>query len=690
MDCAATCEGGLVDDCAGTCDGSAIWDCAGFCDGSATMDCAGTCEGSAAEDCAGTCNGSAIEDCAGTCNGSATVDCAGICNGSAAVDQCGVCGGNNSCLVVTVDGCPQRGTAHDPQDWPTDGSAKASVRCCSSAGTCRSKDASNTCLPKAATFAKAQEACASNGWFLCSAEQVDSGICCTTGCMYDNNRVWTSTFAVSTDLTPPNITCPADLELNAESCSGSQVTWNDADFTVADDINADMSDISIICSRVSNTMFAFGTTIVTCHATDLAGNTSADDCQFSVTVLGCGDGQVTSGEECEPPGKVWAADELGTGTLASRCDSLCNRHYCGDGIVDNDLGEECDDGNLTPEDGCTNCMRDLLCEDLIWDTECHTCRNYYNVGEISRVPDGEACQVTSENVCYDGVCSTPPGQCVDDENWVNSDGIGCDWYNIFDSIGVNICLMEPSHSEDGVPATTACCVCRKAVGWTCDPYFYGANSRCDCGCGVPDPNCGVIDQDWEGDINPSISCHSDEMCIGGVCSPTPSGLCPGGVHIPEGACDCDGNVIPPGACDCSGNVMLECGCALDLPVVTFDCAGNVMDECGVCGGDGSLCAATALCNSGTVIKVAGNFFKVEGVGVCAGKVYDYHDGDYATINGVTYIINGSDADREERGGAGEGINEFDIYTMDQNGAKDRPPYTPGLGIMGATVSFERQ
>ena len=108
--------------------------------------------------------------------------------------------------------------------------------------------------------------------------------------------------------------------------------------------------------------------------------------------------------------------------------------------------------------------------------------------------------------------------------------------------------------------------------------------------------------------------------------------------IPEGDCDCDGNVldecgvcggdgIPAGDCDCDGNQLdalgecggpceadadsdgicddvdpcvgeldacgvcngpgeiYECGCS-DIPEGDCDCDGNVLDECGVCGGDG--------------------------------------------------------------------------------------------------------
>jgi hypothetical protein len=77
----------------------------------------------------------------------------------------------------------------------------------------------------------------------------------------------------------------------------------------------------------------------------------------------------------------------------------------------------------------------------------------------------------------------------------------------------------------------------------------------------------------------------------------------GGSGIPEGDCDCDGNVldecgtcggsgIPEGDCDCDGNVLDECGSCGGSGISDCDCDGNVLDACGVCGGDGSSCGFT--------------------------------------------------------------------------------------------------
>jgi hypothetical protein len=71
------------------------------------------------------------------------------------------------------------------------------VRCCSenSAGEaiCRSQDAAGECFPMWADFDRAEKKCEKAGMRLCTEEELDSGICCSTGCEYDGRRVWSST-----------------------------------------------------------------------------------------------------------------------------------------------------------------------------------------------------------------------------------------------------------------------------------------------------------------------------------------------------------------------------------------------------------------------------------------------------------------------------------------------------------------
>ena len=56
--------------------------------------------------------------------------------------------------------------------------------------------------------------------------------------------------------------------------------------------------------------------------------------------------------------------------------------------------------------------------------------------------------------------------------------------------------------------------------------------------------------------------------------------------------------IPEGACDCDGNILDECGvCGGDgISVGACDCAGNVLDDCGVCGGSGIDLDQDGICD----------------------------------------------------------------------------------------------
>ena len=50
---------------------------------------------------------------------------------------------------------------------------------------------------------------------------------------------------------------------------------------------------------------------------------------------------------------------------------------------------------------------------------------------------------------------------------------------------------------------------------------------------------------------------------------------------------CVASGIPEGQCDCEGNILGECGvCEDGIPEGDCDCDGNVLDECGECGGQG--------------------------------------------------------------------------------------------------------
>ncbi|HVI02860.1 MAG TPA: DUF4215 domain-containing protein, partial [Enhygromyxa sp.] len=61
----------------------------------------------------------------------------------------------------------------------------------------------------------------------------------------------------------------------------------------------------------------------------------------------CGDGEIDQGEDCDD----------GNATDDDQCTNACMLPSCGDGIVHTDDGETCDDGNLELGDGCSPLCR---------------------------------------------------------------------------------------------------------------------------------------------------------------------------------------------------------------------------------------------------------------------------------------------------------------------------------------------
>ena len=94
--------------------------------------------------------------------------------------------------------------------------------------------------------------------------------------------LWNSPSIVA-DVTPPSITCPADIVQTADAgvgngCESAVVTWADPVATDSCD-----SSVDVVCVPPSGSVFPAGvTTTVTCTATDDCGNT--DVCTFDVTV----------------------------------------------------------------------------------------------------------------------------------------------------------------------------------------------------------------------------------------------------------------------------------------------------------------------------------------------------------------------------------------------------------------------
>jgi cysteine-rich repeat protein len=86
----------------------------------------------------------------------------------------------------------------------------------------------------------------------------------------------------------------------------------------------------------------------------------------------CDDGNVINGDGCDQNCQVetdWSC------TTSEGQQSVCHYVFCGNGELDVDEGEECDDGNYVSGDGCSNCREDLgyLCDPF--DTCVSQCGN---------------------------------------------------------------------------------------------------------------------------------------------------------------------------------------------------------------------------------------------------------------------------------------------------------------------------
>jgi hypothetical protein len=123
----------------------------------------------------------------------------------------------------------------------------------------------------------------------------------------------------------------------------------------------------------------------------------------------------------------------------------------------------------------------------------------------------------------------------------------------------------------GVPALVA------PAGWTCGGSAYG-DGRCDCGCGVADPDCAQHDL-----------AHCEVCDRGGSCN---LAACPGRVD-PGNVTAC---LPPPAGWTCTPATyadghQCECGCGIPDP----DCADGTLASCDDCLAQGSC--ASGLCPS---------------------------------------------------------------------------------------------
>jgi cysteine-rich repeat protein len=317
-------------------------------------------------------------------------------------------------------------------------------------------------------------------------------------------------------------------------------------------------------------------------------------------LLNCGNGIVERNEQCDD-GNVFDNDgcsnscKVEEGWTCSGRPSICSPLiFCGNGVVEED--EQCDDGNSVDTDDCNNSCQtndpaycgngvvegDEWCDDgNIYDND--GCNKSCEV-EAGWICSGSFSQCYKYAICNNGVLEGEE-QC-DDGNTFNNDGCS------------NTCEEE--------------------VGWACT----GSPSRCNtienCGNGI------VEEDEWcdDGNIYDNDGCNkSCEVEAGWICSGSFSqcykyAICNNGVLEGEEQCD-DGNTFNNDGCSntceeevgwvCTGspsrcNTIENCGNGIVEEDEQCD-DGNLYDNdgcnksCGVeegwsCEGNPSLCEST--------------------------------------------------------------------------------------------------
>jgi cysteine-rich repeat protein len=249
-------------------------------------------------------------------------------------------------------------------------------------------------------------------------------------------------------------------------------------------------------------------------------------------------------QECDPPNPGFG------------CNALCQLEFCGDGIVQPGLGEECDDGNIRNDDGCVFPCKLARCGDGFLERGVETC-------EPPNTPTCDAsCREIVPPRCGDG--HLDPGEECDDGNHSNEDD----------------CLNDCTRARcgdafvhvRGTPPFEECDDGNIAPGDGCS-----ATCQKECGNGVIDGACSqgtvgaACSTTTDCDTSPGAG---DGVCVGETCDPGLLGLCVPGPQVCSNRCriascgngevecdeDCDLgplNNVPGSGCtpNCKRNVV---------------------------------------------------------------------------------------------------------------------------------------
>jgi cysteine-rich repeat protein len=309
---------------------------------------------------------------------------------------------------------------------------------------------------------------------------------------------------------------------------------------------------------------------------------NCDGCNNDCQTSGCGDGYLCAGEVCDD----------GNTTGGDGCRADCQgTEQCGDGLVDYDAGESCEDtstygtdlgcfsGSPVCNPGCVGCVTEICSDGIVQGNEvcdgnvqaCSTGDGYLGEQQCLGTCNGWGFCVATE-YCGDGATNGSEA-CDDGDN---------------DSCTLD-CSADCEHAN--LPATPTCGDTILECGEACDDGntddLDGCSADClsdeTCGNGYTDTTLGEMCDDGNTTSGDGCTddCSSDETCGNGVED----------THIGE-VCD-DGNTDA-----CVGTCTSDCSAWMEAPVcgdTQWDAACEVCEDTSQTGQDAGCTASEPNC-----------------------------------------------------------------------------------------------
>jgi cysteine-rich repeat protein len=251
--------------------------------------------------------------------------------------------------------------------------------------------------------------------------------------------------------------------------------------------------------------------------------------------------------------------------------------YCGDGVVNNSGAEQCDDGNASNLDACTNACADAFCGDGFVRTGVEECDDGGNV-------DLDGCDAScADEYCGDGIVNDNGAEACDDGNSTETDGClsSCVAASCGDGIveaGVDECDDGNTVSGDGCSATCVDEYCGDGI------VNDNGTEECDDGGNVSLDGCSATCVDeycGDGIVNDNgtETCDDGDTAGGDGCGPTCQvEVCGDGIVNNAGMEECDDGNTASGD-GCTEECLAECSA-----VPRQDCRAGAVNKLLVRGG----------------------------------------------------------------------------------------------------------